>query len=328
MDENVLADSLNEIVEAILSGAESANAPAGSEIAALIPLASALQGLPRDDFKAQLKEVLMSGTPKNEIAARAAHRREGFHSVTPYLVVARGAVRLLEFVKEALDGEELLRSTGSLGGLHAEVRVGDSILMIGGDAPSGVSNAPNALHLYVPDADAVYARALAAGATSVEAPVDQPYGDRESGVKDPAGNVWWIATHRAGASHRPEGFPSVTPFLHPRGAPAMIEFLRRAFGAEEVERTQSPDGSVRHATVRIGDSMVEMGEAHGDSQPLASQFYLYVADCDAVYGSAVRAGAASRSEPADQPHGDRLAAVEDPFGNTWYIATHFGASAG
>ena len=80
------------------------------------------------------------------------------------------------------------------------------------------------LHLYVPDADAVYRRALEAGGVSLSAPVDQPYGDREAGVKDPCGNSWWIATHKTG-SHIPAGMHAVTPFLHPKGAPKLIEFL-------------------------------------------------------------------------------------------------------
>ena len=74
----------------------------------------------------------------------------------------------------------------------------------------------------MPDADAAYQRALDAGATSLEAPVDQFYGDREAGVKDPTGNVWWIATHKLGTAgtYMPAGMRSVTPFMHPVGAPA------------------------------------------------------------------------------------------------------------
>src|SRR6185295_19390298 len=119
----------------------------------------------------------------------------------------------------------------SAGGLHAEVMVGDSKLMIGGYEK--VEEKLTALHLYVPDADAVYQRALELGATSVEEPVDQFYGDREAGVKDPSGNVWWIATHKAGAAgaYVRAGLRSVTPFLHPIGAPALIDFKKTAFKA-------------------------------------------------------------------------------------------------
>ncbi|MGH9441089.1 MAG: VOC family protein [Thermoanaerobaculia bacterium] len=318
---------LNDAVEAILSGAASANAPAGSEIAALIPVAAALRGLPRDSFKARLKEDLMTTATMTGLGSELGRPPEGFRSITPHLVVSRGAEAFLEFVKTAFGAKELVRSTGSLG-MHAQFRIDDSIVMIGGNVRSDVPDAPAALHFYVPDADTVYERALEAGATSIKPPVDQPYGDREAGVKDPAGNTWWIATHLAGPSFRPEGFPAITPFLHPRGAAKLIDFLAAAFGASEVERAQSPDGVVHHATVRIGDSMVEMGEAHGDYQPLASQFYLYVADCDAVYRTALGAGATSRSEPADQPYGDRSATVEDGFGNTWFIAARLSRKEG
>lgn len=323
MNDRVLIEALNDAVEDVLSGAGPVSAPAGTDLASLVSLAVELRNLPRENFQARLKEELMTSTaaprPRSETAPFA---REGFSAVTPYLVSSNRATRLVDFVTEAFGGEPLVRSTGSLGGIHAELRVGDSILMIGGDAPAGVSDAPNALHLYVPDADATYARALAAGAESLKAPVDQPYGDREAGVRDPAGNVWWIATHQAAASYRPEGLHSVTAFLHPKGAARLIAFLDVAFGAEEIERTQSPDGVVRHATVRIGDGAIEMGEAHGEFQPLRSQFYLYVPDCDATHARAIAAGAISISKPADQPYGDRSGAVEDPFGNTWYIATH------
>ena len=180
---------------------------------------------------------------------------------------------------------------------------------------------PTSLHLYVEDADAAYRRALEAGAAAVEEPTDQFYGDREAGVKDLAGNYWWIATHQEGG-YIPKGLRSVTPFLHPLRAEPVINFLKRAFGAEELSRAQSPDGVIHHATMRIGDSALEMGEAHGPYQPMPTMFYLYVPDVDASYRCALEAGAISISEPADQPYGDRNAGVKDAFGNQWYMATH------
>jgi uncharacterized glyoxalase superfamily protein PhnB len=102
----------------------------------------------------------------------------------------------------------------------------------------------------------------------------------------------------------------------------MIEFLKPAFGAAEVAvyRLQ-PDGPVVHAKIKIGDSVLEMGEAHGPYQPMPTMFFLNVDDVAAWYQRAVASGATSISEPADQ-YGDRVAGVTDPFGNTWYIATH------
>src|SRR5262249_1707041 len=95
-----------------------------------------------------------------------------------------------------------------------------------------------------------------------------------------------------------------------------------AFGAQELFRAQSPDGVIHHARIQVGDSIVEMGEAHGPYQPMPSTFYLYVPNVDAAYHQALQAGAHSLSEPADQDYGDRNAGVQDPFGNTWYISTH------
>jgi uncharacterized glyoxalase superfamily protein PhnB len=185
--------------------------------------------------------------------------------------------------------------------------------------------APTALHLYVPDADAIYARALRAGATSMQEPADQHYGDREAGVKDPFGNHWYIGTHQPeakptrAAAYIPEGLHSISSYLHPHGAPQLIDFLKRAFGAEEAFRAQAPDGTVVHAKIRIGASVVEMGEAHGPYQPMPTVYHLYVNDTDSAYGRAIAAGGISLSKPADQPWGYRSAGVRDPGGNQWWI---------
>jgi uncharacterized glyoxalase superfamily protein PhnB len=178
-----------------------------------------------------------------------------------------------------------------------------------------------ALHLYVSDADAVYQHALQAGAHSVYAPMDQPYGDREAGVRDVAGNIWFIAT-RKGARHIPQGLRAVTPYLFAPGVAKMMDFLKQAFGAEEEACDKNPDGSILHASVRIGDSVVEMGEARPEWPAMPSMFSLYIDDVDAWYRRAMAAGATSLAQPANQPYGDRVAAVTDPFGNSWYMSKH------
>jgi PhnB protein len=244
---------------------------------------------------------------------------EGLHTVTPYLLSER-ASDLAGFLERAFGGAETFRAPGAAGGTHIEVMIGDSKLMMGG--MKGMEEMPTALHLYVEDADAVYRRALAEGAASLQEPTDQFYGDREAAIRDPFGNNWYIATHKATAGKRPpEGLRSVTPFLHPRGADRLIEFLEKAFDARAVARHASPDGVVRHATIRLGDSMIEMGEAHGQWQPMPGAIYLYVPDVDATYRKALAAGAVSITEPKDEPYGDRNAGVKDPFGNIWYIGT-------
>ena len=119
---------------------------------------------------------------------------EGYSTVTPYLIV-EGADTVLAFVQEALNGEQRFRmdrDDGTIG--HAEVTIGDSVVMLG-EAGAEWPPMPGAIHLYVDDCDATYARALEAGATSLREPENQFYGDRSGGVRDPGGNVWWITTH-------------------------------------------------------------------------------------------------------------------------------------
>ena len=248
---------------------------------------------------------------------------KGYHTLTPYIVVP-DAPALIDFTRKAFGAEETFRTIGGAGGIHAEVRIGDSMLMIGGGGP-GLSwrGEPKltALHIYVKDVDAAYERALQGGGESLGAPKDQPYGERGGSVKDQFGNYWYIAT-AMGKHYVQEGLRTVTPYLHPRRAEPFISFLKRGFGAEEVAKYASPDGVVQHAQVRIGDSALEMGEAGGPYQPMSSMFFLYVPDVDAMYARALSAGAVSMSAPADQPYGDRTAGVKDVFGNQWYLATH------
>ncbi len=248
---------------------------------------------------------------------------KGYRTVTPYLIAADGPA-LMDFAKQAFGAEEIFRTVGSAGGLHGEVRIGDSMLMLGGGIPGrefrSTANT-HALHLYVPDCDAVYKRALQAGATSIDEPRDQEYGERSASVKDPAGNYWYIATHK-GESYTPKGLNSVNVYMHPLRAEPVINFLKRAFGAREIAKYASPDGVVHHAEIRVGDSVVEMGEAHGKYPPMPTMFYLYVPDCDEVYQRALQAGATSIAEPVDHPYGDRSGGVKDAFGNQWYVATH------
>lgn len=308
-----LIDQLNEAVEAILADADAPLPDVTARLAAPLRIAAELRHLPRADFRARLKADLERRVTMETTATKSIR-----HTITPYLT-AEKAAELIEFVKQAFGARELFRETGTAGGVHCEVRIGDSTVMIGGGGEWRGTPRAASLHLYVDDSDAVYKQAIQAGAESTHEPVDQPYGDREAGVKDLSGNNWFIATHKA-TGHKPEGFRSVTPYLHPRGAGEMIDFLTRAFGAQEQYRHQSPDGVIHHATIMIGDSAIEMGEAHGDWQSMPAMFYVYVNDADESYERAVQAGAASISEPADQHYGDRVGAVRDPFDNEWYIA--------
>ena len=119
----------------------------------------------------------------------------------------------------------------------------------------------------------------------------------------------------------PEGYRTVTPYLVIRGVPRLLEFVERAFGAEVRERMEDGSGGVNHAAFRIGDSMVMAGEAPSAERVRPGVLYLYVADADAAFARAVQAGGTVVREPADQPYGDRNAAVSDPSGNEWWVAT-------
>jgi PhnB protein len=124
---------------------------------------------------------------------------EGFRTVTPYLIVD-DAAKLIDFLQRAFAAEVKFQMTGPDGKIgHSEVRIGDSMVMLGGARPEWKAM-PAMIHLYVEDCDAVYAKALAAGAEQVMPLSDQFYGDRSGGVKDSNGNMWWIATHKEDVS--------------------------------------------------------------------------------------------------------------------------------
>jgi PhnB protein len=127
----------------------------------------------------------------------------GHRTVTPYLAV-KGAVKALEFYKQAFGATEtykLMMPDGRVG--HAEIRLGDSLIMLsdefpefGGKAPDTLGGTPVNLHLYVEDVDAFVKRALDAGATERKPVTDQFYGDRSGQLEDPFGHLWWVATHK------------------------------------------------------------------------------------------------------------------------------------
>jgi|SRR6266850_1624564 uncharacterized glyoxalase superfamily protein PhnB len=120
----------------------------------------------------------------------------------------------------------------------------------------------------------------------------------------------------------PKGYHAITPYLLIKGVAKLIDFLKRAFGAKVIDRMEGPNGAVMHAALKIGDSMIMMGEAHGKWKPMPTMIYLYVKDADATYKRALKAGAASVMTPADQFWGDRHGGVRDFAGNQWWMSTH------
>jgi PhnB protein len=128
----------------------------------------------------------------------------------------------------------------------------------------------------------------------------------------------------------PEGAQTLTPYLALDDAAAAIDFYRRAFGAEEMFRLDTPDGNVGHASMRIGDSQFMLADAFPGSPYQPPQrsgatgvgLYVYVEDVDAVFQRAVDAGATVQSPLADMFWGDRWCRLVDPFGHLWELATH------
>ncbi|MGA7853172.1 MAG: VOC family protein [Candidatus Acidiferrales bacterium] len=347
-----LSEQLDRAVQTVLApvAGERGRDGAGLDerIAPLARLAEQLRGLPREDFKARLKaefegSTTMASKPAvaTEHGTAAIAQREktsgaaesympaGYKTITPYLTVAN-APALIDFIKQTFDADETFRTTGAAGGVHCELRLGNSMVMVGGGVPgktfSGVAT-PTTLHVYAQDCDATYARALAAGATSIAEPSDQPYGERLAEVKDASGNIWRISfpTYLGEKPFKPESVQSVQVYLHVIGAAALINFMERAFGAEEMEgRATSPEGLIWHSTVKIEGSQLEISDAMDRYQFMPSTFYLYVDDADDWYRRALDAGASSVKPPVDQPYGDRVGSVKDPAGNLWYLSTHLG----
>jgi uncharacterized glyoxalase superfamily protein PhnB len=120
----------------------------------------------------------------------------------------------------------------------------------------------------------------------------------------------------------PDGYHTVTPYLIVDRAAELIDFTKRAFGAEEMFRMPGPSGAIMHAEIRIGDSVVMLSDASTENPSTSTMIHLYVEDVDAVYQRAVEAGASSLREPENQFYGDRSGGVKDAFGNQWWLATH------
>jgi len=119
-----------------------------------------------------------------------------------------------------------------------------------------------------------------------------------------------------------EDYHTVTPYIITNNADKFIRFLKHAFGAKELSRTNSEDGLISHAEIKIGDSIVEISSAREDFHSTSCAFHLFVDDVDKTFTHAIEAGAISVMEPSKQLYGDREAFVMDPCGNQWYIANH------
>lgn len=333
MPKRPLRDQVEEVVQAMLVLLQPRQEAAPQrDLAPLAEIARELRYLPREKFRAALKTELQRSATMNEATAagvattaaakEAYYLRPGITSITPYIIIKR-APDFMDFLKAAFGAKERIRvPRPDRTIMHAELELGNGAIEVA-DANDQYPSAPTDVHLYVEDADATFDRALAAGATSIYAPIDQPWGDRWGAAKDQFGNNWYIATPK-GRTPGPGTIGSVQPYLHLKNAERMIPFLEAAFGAEAMGVHTSPEGQILHATARIGNATLEIDEAHGEYQPKPCHLHVYVPDTDATYAQALRSGATSLHEPYNAPYGERAAGVKDPFGNSWFVATYLG----
>jgi len=122
----------------------------------------------------------------------------------------------------------------------------------------------------------------------------------------------------------PEGYHTITPYFTVSDADQLLEFLVEAFDGTIVVANRDPNGSIQHARIRIGDSIIMLNESNEQYPVNVSQMHLYVDDVEIVFSKALSAGAISIMEPNVRPHGDHMAGVKDPCGNIWWIAKYAG----
>src|SRR5688572_20830213 len=304
MADQLLPDRLDEVIDALVARGDASAALRDPELAPLSRVAADLRHYPNRDFTTRLRARLAQrSTMTTATLAPAPGVREGFTTVTPYVWVPdRG---LADFLIRTFDAVETRVDENPGHGIHRELRIGSSMVMIGETGRTDVPARSQAFHVFVDDADATFARALAAGAMSLGEPEDRHYGERTGFVADAYGNQWFIAT-ALGPQSLGHALRTVTPYLFADDVDGYMKFLTRAFGAVEETRAEQPGGVIPYARMRFGDAAVEFGT----HTPMPGSYFLYVADPDAVYEQALAAGAKSLSAPADQPSGIRIGFVE------------------
>jgi uncharacterized glyoxalase superfamily protein PhnB len=304
MPEDALIEQLDQAIDALLAGGQP---PTDPEIAALAAVAADLRYLPDEKFQQRLKSDLQRRVSMT--ASTTVSARESVSAITPFIAV-QNAPALIEFLKQTFGAEETARNPHG-DGFVASLRIGDSdVLVMGGESLRGHERI-GAFHAFVPDCDAVYDRAIKAGGTSMGEPADRPYGERSGFVKDATGNYWYIAT-RFASNVAPEGAGSIVPYMHPSKALPFIDFLKRAFGAQEIG-VYEHGGRVMHAIVRIGNAVLEMGEANPNPavSPCTSRIAM---PCTSARSRPALHRCGRR---ADQAYGERTAGLVDPFGFQW-----------
>lgn len=273
--------------------------------------------------------------------------RPGFHTVTPYLIV-RELELTIDFLKQAFEAQEHFRATGSAGGTHVEMRIGDSMIMLGGGAQSREAKPlPIMLFLYVEDVDKVYQAAVTAGATSIMEPTDGAFGEpRGAGIKDLSDNEWYFSTWAARPDAPPAyiepvsepaktEMPDVIPMLSYEDGATAMSWLTHAFGFQAVTRWLGADGRLDHGEMVTGSGRImlasptaayespkhhrqhcERARAWSTVPWVIDGVLVYVDDVDKHYAQAKAAGATLLSEIEEGGPGRRYRA-EDIEGHRW-----------
>lgn len=192
--------------------------------------------------------------------------------------------------------------------------------------PVGGSPKPggwNRIQIQIDNLNKVYSDFKEQGATFRNAIVEGK-GGKQVLLQDPSGNLIELfeSTQQKQVEPVPEGYHTVTPFLLVNNAEELIEFIKKAFGGTVDDIMKSDDGSIRHSTVKIGDSLVMISDGTEQFEPMPCMLHLYVEDVDSSYEKALQAGGISLREPEDQFYGDRSAGIQDKWKNQWWLATH------
>lgn len=181
----------------------------------------------------------------------------------------------------------------------------------------------NRIHIPVDDIESLYQKLQRDGA-EFRNKLIEGIGGKQLLLKDPSGNLIELfeSNQKKEVSYIPNGYHSVTPFIATDRPKELIDFLCSAFQGTVADMMKSDDSVIRHATVKIGDSLIMISNGLELYGPAPMVLHLYVENVDATYERALKHGAKSLQAPHDEFYGDRRSGVEDKWGNKWWLATH------
>src|SRR5262249_47124624 len=233
MSKQPLIDQLDIAIGRIIADPEvqlESLASMDTAVLELLDVARDLRDLPAPEFKERLRAGLER---KISMSTKSVLFREGFRTLTPYLLPPNEGY--LDFLKNVFGAVQTERTDTGPGRFHAEMKIGDSMIMLGVGAERPM---PCMLQIWVPDVDEVYARAIAAGSKFL-VQVTEGYGEPFGVVEDPGRNQWVISTHLNDEAFSAPAH-TVMMWFHPQGAAKFIDFIKRALNATELQRHDGP----------------------------------------------------------------------------------------